>query len=163
MCGSLYLSDVINWQFLMNFAVKTFNELSVNELYEVLKLRSEVFVIEQNCNYQDMDDKDKVALHVMSFDGLELVAYARILAPGISYKEASIGRVIVNKNFRGKDCGRELMKVCIDKTLSQFKVNQIVISAQYYLLKFYRELGFVEEGDIYPEDDIPHIKMRLTN
>lgn len=147
----------------MNFAVKTFNELSVNELYEVLKLRSEVFVIEQNCNYQDMDDKDKVALHVMGFDGPELVAYARILAPGISYKEASIGRVIVNKNFRGKDYGRELMKVCIDKTLSQFKVNQIVISAQYYLLKFYRELGFVEEGDIYPEDDIPHIKMRLTN
>lgn len=163
MCGSLYLSDVINWQFLMNFAVKTFNELSVNELYEVLKLRSEVFVIEQNCNYQDMDDKDKVALHVMGFEGTELVAYARILAPGISYKEASIGRVIVNKNFRGKDYGRELMKVCIDKTLSQFKVNQIVISAQYYLLKFYRELGFVEEGDIYPEDDIPHIKMRLTN
>jgi len=108
-----------------------------------------------------MDDKDKKAYHVLGYAGDELKAYARILPQGISYKEASIGRVITSLDYRGNGAGKELMKEAIKQTLTLFKTNEIVISAQYYLLKFYRDLGFVEEGEIYPEDDIPHIQMRL--
>lgn len=145
----------------MRFVVKPYKELSVDELYEALKLRSAVFVVEQKCLYQDMDDKDKKAYHVLGYTGDELKAYARILPQGISYKEASIGRVITSLDYRGNGAGKELMQEAIQQTLSLFKTNEIVISAQYYLLKFYRDLGFMEEGEIYPEDDIPHIQMRL--
>lgn len=145
----------------MHFIIKPYKELTIDELYEALKLRCAVFVIEQNCNYQDMDDKDKKVHHLLGYSGNELVAYARILPQGVSYKEASIGRVVTSGNYRGKGAGKELMQEAIKQTLSLFKTNEIVISAQYYLLKFYRDLGFVEEGEIYPEDDIPHIQMRL--
>lgn len=146
----------------MKFVVKAYKDLSVDELYEALKLRNAVFVVEQKCLYQDMDDKDKKAYHVLGYAGNELKAYARILPQGISYKEASIGRVITSLDYRGNGAGKELMKEAIKQTLTLFNTNEIVISAQYYLLKFYRDLGFVEEGDIYPEDDIPHIQMRLN-
>lgn len=145
----------------MKFVVKAYKDLSVDELYEALKLRNAVFVVEQKCLYQDMDDKDKKAYHVLGYAGNELKAYARILPQGISYKEASIGRVITSLDYRGNGAGKELMKEAIKQTLTLFNTNEIVISAQYYLLKFYRDLGFVEEGDIYPEDDIPHIQMRF--
>lgn len=145
----------------MEFKVKSFGELDVHELYGVLKLRSEIFVIEQQCIYQDMDDKDQKGFHVLGTLNGKLIAYARILPAGVSYKEISIGRVVVDKNYRGKDCGKQLMKACIHTCTQLFKAPEIVISAQYYLLKFYRELGFIEEGEIYPEDDIPHIKMRF--
>lgn len=144
----------------MKFVFKPYKDLTVDELYDSLQLRSAIFVVEQTCIYQDMDDKDKKALHLLGYENDKLVAYARILEPGISYKEASIGRVVVDSKQRGKNLGKELMKTAIEKTLQEFHVNEIVISAQYYLLKFYSELGFVAEGDVYPEDDIPHIKMR---
>lgn len=147
----------------MLFVFKPYKELNIDELYDSLQLRSAIFVVEQNCVYQDMDDKDKKADHLLGYDNGKLVAYARLLTPGISYKEASIGRVVVDSKQRGKNLGKELMQEAIKRTLEQFKVNEIVISAQYYLLKFYSELGFVAEGEIYPEDDIPHIKMRLIS
>lgn len=145
----------------MQFVFKPYSKLTVDELYEVLKLRSAIFVVEQNCVYQDIDDKDKKAWHVLGYEGEQLKAYARIIPAGISYKEASIGRVVVAGDYRGKNAGKELMKEAIKNTFEAFKTNEIVISAQHYLLKFYNDLGFKEEGNIYPEDDIPHIKMRL--
>lgn len=147
----------------MQFVFKPYKQLTVDELYDSLQLRSAIFVVEQTCIYQDMDDKDKRAEHLLGYDNGKLVAYARTLAPGISYKEASIGRVVVDSNQRGKSFGKELMQEAIKRTLDLYKTNEIVISAQYYLLKFYSELGFVAEGEIYPEDDIPHIKMRLKS
>ena len=145
----------------MRFELKTFEKLSVDELYDALQLRSDVFVVEQTCAYPDLDDKDKLALHVLGYYENKLIAYARLLAPGVSYKEAAIGRVVVNKNYRGKNAGRELMKKAIESTLTEFKVKEISISAQKYLEKFYADLNFISEGEDYLEDDIPHVKMRL--
>jgi len=144
----------------MYFVTKTFAELSARELYGIYFLRSEVFVVEQQCAYQDPDDKDLKALHVMVIDFEKLIGYSRILAPGISYKEASIGRLAVKKEFRGVGAGKKLMNYCIHKTLQLYKNQDIVISAQSYLFKFYTELGFVKEGSKYDEDKIPHVKMR---
>jgi ElaA protein len=122
-----------------------------------------VFIVEQNCAYQDIDDMDASAKHVMLFDKDVLAAYARILPPGISYKEPAIGRVVVKKTFRGKDLGKLLMKQCIDQLQDTYTNSEIVISAQSYLLKFYSDLGFKAEGKEYLEDDIPHSKMRLNS
>jgi ElaA protein len=144
----------------MRIKLSTFKSLSAEELYDILKLRSAIFVVEQNCVYQDMDDKDKTALHVIGYKENELVAYARLLPKGVSYKEASIGRVAVSQGQRGKKEGRALMEEAIRHTLKEFNTNEIVISAQLYLEKFYTDLGFIKESDIYLEDDIPHIKMR---
>ena len=147
----------------MEFLIKEFNSLTTKQLFEIYKLRSEVFVVEQNCAYQDIDDMDASAKHVMLFDKEILAAYARILPPGVSYKEPAIGRVVVKKMFRGKDYGKLLMQQCIDKLQDTYKTSDIVISAQSYLLKFYGNLGFKVEGKEYLEDDIPHHKMRLNS
>jgi len=144
----------------MEFSIKDFNALTTKELFEIYKLRSEVFIVEQNCAYQDVDDKDLSALHVMLFSGPELAGYSRILPPGISYSEPSIGRVALRKKFRNKGSGKVLMKQSLNKTLELFKNQNIVISAQSYLIKFYNGLGFVQEGEEYLEDDIPHVQMR---
>ena len=141
---------------------KDFKALSNIELYQALQLRSEIFVVEQNCAYQDLDGKDESAIHVLAYYKKQLVAYARILKPGISYKEAAIGRVVVSKNVRGKNFGKELMNYCIQLTLKEYSTNEIVISAQKYLEKFYSDLKFVQEGEEYLEDNIPHIKMRYS-
>ncbi len=145
----------------MQFVLRSYKELSVDELYNVLKLRCAIFVIEQNCNYQDMDDKDQDSFHLLGYEGKQLVAYARILPKGLSYEEVSIGRVVVDKNFRGKSSGKTLMNEAIDQAKKLFDADEIVISAQCYLEKFYGDLGFKTEGESYLEDDIPHIKMRL--
>lgn len=145
----------------MIFTLKTFDELNVNELYDILQLRAEIFVVEQNCAYQDLDDKDRKALHLMGHQQSKLISYARILAPGISYKEASIGRVVVAASYRKKGTGKELMMEAIRETLGKYNVKEIVISAQQYLERFYSDLGFVTESEPYEEDHIPHIKMRL--
>jgi ElaA protein len=147
----------------MEFFIEEFNALTAKQLFEIYKLRSEVFIVEQNCAYQDIDDMDASAKHVMLFDKDVLAAYARILPPGISYKEPAIGRVVVKKTFRGKDLGKLLMKQCIDQLQDTYTNSEIVISAQSYLLKFYSDLGFKAEGKEYLEDDIPHTKMRLNS
>ena len=146
----------------MKFTLKYFQELSVDELYLFLQLRSEIFCVEQNCVYQDLDNKDQKALHLMGYDDSDkLVAYARILVPGVSYKEASIGRVVLSASLRGKGAGKELMQAAIDASIKKLNVNEIVISGQQYLEKFYNDLGFVTESEPYEEDHILHIKMRL--
>ena len=133
------------------------------EWHRVLALRAEVFVVEQNCAYQDPDGKDAVSYHILMESGEELVAYARLLPPGVSYPEASIGRVVSSPRVRGVGWGKALMEVAIAQTQKQFGTNEICISAQSYLLKFYQDLGFVAEGEEYLEDDIPHFKMRMKS
>ncbi len=136
-----------------------YNELSIDELYAILQLRSEVFVVEQNCIYQDADSKDSTSFHLSGWDGGTLVAYCRILPPGASYKEASIGRVVSSPHYRNKGYGKQLMKEAIIHTLTQFNCKTIKISAQLYLQKFYEQLGFLQISESYLEDNIPHIEM----
>lgn len=147
----------------MNFILKDFTALSVKELFEIYKLRSEIFVVEQNCVYQDIDNKDLLSFHLMLIGKEELIGYCRILPPGTSYKECSIGRVAIKREFRSKGSGKFLMNQCIHKTLELFNNQDIIISAQSYLLKFYSDLGFRAEGEHYLEDEIPHIKMRYKS
>lgn len=130
------------------------------EWHRVLALRAQVFVVEQNCAYQDPDGKDVVSYHLLMESGEELVAYARLVPPGVSYPEAAIGRVVTSQTVRGKGWGKSLMEIAIAQIQKKFEVNEICISAQSYLLKFYGDLGFVAEGEEYLEDDIPHWKMR---
>lgn len=140
---------------------KPFGELDTKELYKILQLRSEVFVVEQNCLYLDADDKDQDACHLCGWKDNTLVAYARILPPGLAFDEASIGRVLTKPDYRKYGAGRELMLIAIGKTLAQYQVN-IRIGAQVYLQQFYTSLGFKQVTDQYLEDDIPHIEMLLT-
>ncbi|MEY2938392.1 MAG: hypothetical protein RL062_981 [Bacteroidota bacterium] len=130
------------------------------EWHRALALRAQVFVVEQNCPYQDPDGKDLVSYHLLMESGEELVAYARLVPPGVSYDEASIGRVVTSKTVRGNGWGKALMDIAIQQTQKKFEVQEICISAQSYLLKFYSDLGFEAEGEEYLEDDIPHWKMR---
>jgi ElaA protein len=116
-------------------------------------------VVEQNCVYLDADNKDVDAWHLCGWQDDVLVAYVRILAPGVSYEEASIGRVLTNPTFRKNGYGIELMKVAIEKTMNQFDVSAIKIGAQLYLLNFYSNLGFTQTSEEYMEDGIPHIEM----
>ena len=145
----------------LNWTYKHFTALTTQELYTILSLRSEVFVVEQNCVYLDTDNKDLDAWHLCGWQDDVLVAYVRILAPGISYEEASIGRVLTNPAFRKNGYGVELMNVAIEKTLQQFNVQKIKIGAQLYLLNFYSNLGFIQTSEVYMEDGIPHIEMLL--
>jgi len=137
-----------------------FNELNNNQLYYILRLRSEVFVVEQNCIYQDIDNKDQRALHVIGEVDNKIVAYTRIFKSGDYFKNASIGRVIVKKKYRKKNYGKKIMEFSVKKSI-QLKEKKIELSAQKYLIKFYSDLGFVKEGEEYLEDNIPHIKMIL--
>jgi ElaA protein len=146
----------------LNWALKKFNELTTTELYAILQLRNEVFVVEQNCPYQDADDKDQKSLHFMGWDGETLAAYTRIIPQGISYTQASIGRVVTSPKYRGAGAGKLLMQLSIDNTLKQFNCSEIKIGAQVYLKKFYENLGFIQCSEPYLEDNIPHIKMLLT-
>ncbi|MBU2949676.1 GNAT family N-acetyltransferase [Tamlana agarivorans] len=144
---------------MLKYKIKTFEDLTTTELYKLLKLRSEVFVVEQDCVYQDIDGKDDKALHVLGYKGKKLVAYTRIFEPGYYFEASSIGRVVVAKNEREHKYGYELMETSIEAIRIHFKETKIKISAQYHLKKFYNNLGFKEVGDTYLEDDIPHIAM----
>ncbi|MDB5000602.1 MAG: putative acyltransferase [Mucilaginibacter sp.] len=139
--------------------IKFFNELTVTELYNILRLRSEVFVVEQNCVYQDIDNKDLKCYHLMLFKDNELAAYARLVPPGLSFNEMSIGRVVSNPKYRRTGAGRILMKLAIEKCQQVFAEGAIKIGAQTYLLNFYSSLGFVVASEPYDEDGIPHIDM----
>ncbi|MCD6068420.1 MAG: elaA [Bacteroidetes bacterium] len=144
------------------FVTKTFNELDVNELYALLKLRMAVFVVEQSCPYQDLDDKDQLSLHLLGYSNGQLALYARCLPEGISYPGSpAIGRVVIDPAFRANKWGYALMQEAIRVCREHFAAEKITISAQYYLLNFYQKCGFTAVGDVYPEDDIPHIKMIL--
>ncbi len=144
----------INWECIH------FNDIKPKDLYQVMQLRSEVFVVEQTCIYQDADGKDEEAHHVLGWDLKTLAACARILAPGISYEEASIGRVCTARQYRGLGVGNDLMKFAINKTEELYPKSNIKLSAQFYLLKFYQSHGFVQVSDIYLEDDIEHVAMK---
>jgi ElaA protein len=143
-----------------NFRLLKMSDMTALEWHRVLALRAQVFVVEQNCAYQDPDGKDVVSYHLLMESGEELVAYARLVPPGVSYAEAAIGRVVTSQTVRGKGWGKSLMEIAIAQIQKKFEVNEICISAQSYLLKFYSDLGFVAEGEEYLEDDIPHWKMR---
>lgn len=143
----------------MKIAVRTFEELSNIELYDLLQLRAEVFVVEQDCAYQDLDGKDKKALHVIGSKKGKTVAYARIFRPGDYFKEASIGRVVVKDAERKYGYGQNIMKASIIAIEEHFSEKTIHLSAQTYLEKFYNSLGFERIGEGYLEDGIPHIGM----
>jgi len=144
----------------LKWKIKRFDALSLEELYKLLQLRSEVFVVEQNCVYQDIDGKDQKALHLLGeYDGA-IVAYARLFKPSDYFEEASIGRVVIHPTFRDKKWGHDLMKQAIQGIETHFKEVKITISAQLYLQKFYENNGFVVTSETYLEDDIPHIQMK---
>lgn len=145
----------------LNWVLKKFDELSAAELYAIIRLRNEVFVVEQNCAYQDADDIDQLSWHLSGYDDNILAAYTRIIPPGISYEMPSIGRVVTSPAYRRSGIGRTLMNISIEKTFALFNSNSIKIGAQLYLQKFYESLGFESCSDQYLEDGIPHIKMLL--
>jgi ElaA protein len=139
--------------------LKKFEALTPFELYSILQLRNEVFVVEQNCVFQDADDKDQASWHFMGIQDHKLVAYTRLVPPGISYEEPSIGRVVTSPIVRGTGIGKELMQHSIDECYRLFGNQAIKIGAQYYLKQFYGSLGFEQVSDIYLEDGIEHIYM----
>ena len=144
----------------MNTVIKNFSELSTEEIYNILKLRSEVFVVEQNCVYQDIDEKDKKATHLFIEKNNEIIAYTRIFKKGDYYEEnPSIGRVVVSKKERGKKLGKEIMLNSIEFIKKEMEGRKIELSAQKYLDKFYKDLDFYSEGEDYLEDGIPHQRM----
>ncbi|WP_298140718.1 GNAT family N-acetyltransferase [Flavobacterium sp.] len=140
--------------------IKRFNELSTTELYSLLQLRSLVFVVEQNCVYQDIDGKDEKALHLLGECQGKIVAYARLFNKADYFENASIGRVIVHPDYRDKKFGHDLMKNAIEGIETHFGESKITISAQLYLKKFYETNGFIQTSEMYLEDDIPHIEMK---
>ena len=143
----------------LEWKTKRFNELSVNELYDLLQLRSEVFVVEQNCVYQDVDFKDQKALHLLGVCDGKLMAYARLFDAKDYFENASIGRVVVNSSFRNKSFGNDLIQKAIQAIQINFGQTKITISAQLYLKKFYEFHGFNCIGEVYLEDNIEHIRM----
>lgn len=143
----------IRWQW------KAFNDLTADEVYTILCVRQEVFVLEQECLYLDADGKDRQSYHLMGFLGDDLVAYARIVEPGISYDEVSIGRILSSEKARGTGAGKELMIQAISRIEEIYGKVPIRISAQSYLLEFYGKFGWESTGKEYLEDDIPHTEM----
>ncbi len=142
----------------MQLTIKHFSELSLDELYELLKVRNAVFVVEQECPYQDLDDKDKNAYHLWLHDDDGIVAYLRVLAPGVSFDDCSIGRVITIRRREG--WGTALMKEGFRIAVEKYHADHITIEAQVYARPFYENLGFVKCSEEFLEDGIPHIRMR---
>lgn len=138
---------------------KAFNSLSPAELYAILQLRNEVFIVEQNCTYQDCDNIDQHSFHFMGWQNNKLVAYTRLIPAEVTFNEVSIGRVVTSPHVRGTKLGRELMERSIEKLHQLFGNSAIKIGAQLYLKKFYESLGFIACSDVYLEDGIEHIKM----
>ena len=139
--------------------LRTFSQLNNEELYQILRLRSEVFVVEQDCVFLDLDNKDQKCQHLSLYQGEELVAYCRIVPAGLSYQEVAIGRVVSAPAYRGKGLGRKVMEEAITACEKLFGPVPIRLGAQTYALKFYQSLGFREEGEVYDEDGIEHIEM----
>lgn len=147
----------------MTFTGKPFHDLTPDELYAILQLRSEVFVVEQNCVFLDMDGKDQKCYHIMAWKEKKLVAYTRIVPAGISYVESSIGRIVSSPSVRKEGIGKLLVKHSIDALFTLYGHVDIRIGAQYYLMKFYESFGFKQDSGIYLEDGIQHIQMVLLS
>lgn len=143
----------------IQWLLKKFVELTPYQLYAILQLRNEVFVVEQNCAFQDADDKDQNSYHLMGFVNNKLIAYTRLVPPGEFYQQASIGRVVTSPSVRRSGAGKELMKQSIGAVYKLFGVRPIKIGAQLYLKKFYCSFGFEQAGEVYLEDGIEHIHM----
>jgi ElaA protein len=143
----------------IKWLLKNFEELTPYQVYEILQLRNEVFVVEQNCVFQDADNKDQDSYHLMGFANDELVAYTRLVPTGVSYEQVSIGRVLTSPSVRRSGAGRELMQQSIASVYKLFGVRPIKIGAQLYLKKFYESFGFKQVGEVYLEDGIEHIYM----
>lgn len=145
---------ILDWQ------IKHFSELTIAEFHDIVALRIHVFVVEQNCPYQELDGKDKKAYHVICRDGSgKIVATARILPPGVAYKEVAIGRVVLAEMIRGKGIGHELMKQCMQFIGAEFGHVPVRLSAQAHLEKYYESHQFKSTGNNYLEDNIPHVEM----
>ncbi|MEM7054277.1 MAG: GNAT family N-acetyltransferase [Pseudomonadota bacterium] len=155
--------DIIPSQ--LHWRVQRFDELSNDELYRILRARVEVFVVEQNCPYAELDGLDGAALHVSCLDSDQsdatLLAYARILPAGHMFDEVAIGRVLTVESGRGLGLGRVLMRRALDVVVDRFGSVPVRISAQQYLERFYASIGFVVDSDVYLEDGIPHLQMVL--
>ena len=147
---------------MISWECKPFDELSPAQLYALIRLRNEVFVVEQNCVFQDADNKDQFCWHLLGWKDAELAAYARLVPAGVSYEEPSIGRVVTAITARRSGSGRLLMQQAIERCRSLFGERPIRIGAQLYLKEFYSSFGFVPTGGIYPEDGIPHLHMLLS-
>lgn len=143
----------------IQFHLKYFDNLSPQELYSILQLRNEVFVVEQNCVFQDADDKDQKCYHLMGTRNGSLLAYTRIVPPGWIYEQASIGRVVTSPKARRENLGKELMKRSIESVYDLFGKVDIKIGAQKYLKRFYESFDFKQVSDVYLEDGIEHIYM----
>lgn len=144
----------------MKWNLKKFNDLSLEEFHDIIQLRINIFVVEQDCPYPELDDKDQIAYHFFgTTDDGKIIAYTRLFAPGDYYEEAAIGRVVVHKDFRKDGIGFELMKGSVESLIRLFQVKKIKIGAQTYLQKFYESLGFVSTLHHYIEDGIPHMYM----
>ncbi len=148
----------------LKWELNTFDQLNIATLYQILQLRNRVFIVEQNCPYLDLDDKDQEALHLWAsnVDG-NMVAYCRLLPPGIVYPEVSLGRVVTDSNIRKSGAGRLLMLQALDYIQQKWPLSPVRINAQLYLHNFYQSLGFEAIGDSYLEDNIPHIEMLKTS
>lgn len=146
---------------MIQWILKKFADLEPAELYAIIQLRNEVFVVEQQCVYQDADNKDPQSWHLAGWQEGKLLAYTRLLPPGLAWPEPSIGRVVTSPSIRGTGLGRELMVQSIAKTRELFGKLPIRIGAQLYLLEFYQSLGFQQISDVYLEDDIKHVEMIL--
>lgn len=147
----------------LDWQTKFYTELNINEFHDIVALRLKAFVVEQNCSYLDLDGKDKKSYHLICRDGFgKVVATARILPPGLSYPEVSIGRVVIDEALRGKGVGHELMQHAMDFAKQEFGEVPIRISAQKHLEDYYSKHHFVSTGKEYLEDEIPHVEMLYT-
>jgi ElaA protein len=144
---------------MIRWLLKKFDDLTPHEIYSILQLRNEVFVVEQNCVFQDADNKDKDSYHVMGWDSERLIAYSRIMPSGIAYDLPSIGRVVTSQAARRNGTGKVLMSESIKAIQELFGNVSIKLGAQLYLKKFYESFGFMQSSDIYLEDGIEHIEM----
>jgi len=145
----------------MKWKIKTFDELTTMELYQIMQIRVDVFVVEQTCVYRELDGLDRDSYHVYATNDSGIAAYARILPPGLSYKELSIGRVLVSKDHRRSGLGSELIERTLTFIFEELNERVIKIQAQEYLLSFYRSFGFEKVSDVYLDEGIPHIDMIL--
>ena len=144
----------------LKWTLKSFAEITTTELYKLLQQRQDVFILEQECKYPDLDDKDQITLHLMGWIDDELVAYARVFPPRTLFEtESSFGRVLIHQKYRRYSYGKELIQKLIDTSIAEFKTSSIRIEAQYYLLRFYENFGFKAYGDTFLDAGVEHIMM----